>query len=196
MQKENYFEELYDRAQKTANSRFNAHRRLTHHNNASLWTISCFSIGLIVIPLIQTFGLETRFSSEYNSFIQVVLAIVILVISIILNMTNFAVRADKIHACGMALNTFSRKVHKCTREPYESNDYDRLVNEYEGILQQYENHSNIDYLFTKMRMTNYYKSLWWFPVYVYGLYTIQFLPYILLLAIELVWIYMLVTHTT
>lgn len=194
--KKNHFEELYDRVQKTANSRFNAHRRLTHHNNASLWTISCFSTGLIVIPLIQTFGLEMRFTAEYASFIQVVLAIVILVISIILNMTNFAVRADNIHTCGMTLNTFARKVHRYINEPPEANDYDRLVNEYECILQCYENHSNTDYLFTKLRMTDHYKNPWWFSVYVRMLYTVQFLPYIMLLSIELIWIYMLVTHAT
>lgn len=194
MQKINHFEELYDRVQKTANSRFNAHRRLIHHNNASLWTITCFSTGLIIIPLIQTFGLQTRFSSEYINFIQVVLAIVILIISIILNMTNFAVRADKVHTCGMTLNAFARKIHKCINEPLSSDKYDEIVNEYERVLQKYENHSNVDYLFTKLRMTNYYKNPWWFFAYVRIIYMVQFLPYILLLSIEFFWIYMLVTR--
>lgn len=196
MQKDNHFEELYDRVQKTAISRFNAHRRLTHHNYASLWTITCFSTGLILIPLIHTFGLESRFSSEYSSFIQVVLAIVILVISVILNMTNFSVRADRIHNCGMVLNAFARKVHRHINDNSDSTTYDTLVNEYDHILQKHENHSNIDYLFTKLRMTNYYSNAWWYPPYVRCLYTIQFLPYILLLGIELIWIYQLVTPAT
>ena len=196
MQKENHFEELYDRVQKTANSRFFAHDRLRHHQSVSLWTITCFSMGLIFVPLIQTFGLEARFSTAFTSFTQVVLAIVILVISVLLNMANFAVRADRIHQCGMVLNALARKIHRHINEKTEGEDYDSLVKDYDHILQKYENHSRIDYLFTKNHMTNYYKNPWYFPIYIRGLYLIQFLPYIFLLGFEIVWIYLMVTPKT
>lgn len=195
-QNNNHFVELYGRVQKTANTRFNAHRRLIHHNNASLWTITCFSMGLIFIPLIETFGLESRFSDEYSSFIQVILAITILVISIILNMTNFSVRADRIHNCGMVLNSFARIVHRHVNDNSTPDVYDQLVKKYDEILQKHENHANIDYLFTKLRMTNYYTNPRGFSLYVRGLYLLQFTPYIILLGMEVVWIYTLVTPVT
>lgn len=150
-------------------------------------------MGLIFIPLIHTFELGSRFSPDYSSFIQVVLAIVILVISVILNMTNFSVRADRIHQCGMILNALARKVHRHINESSDSGTYDELVKEYDAVLQRYENHSSIDYMFTKNHMNNYYKNPWYFPFYIRLRYGVQFLPYLFLLGLEVPWIYILVT---
>lgn len=108
-------------------------------------------------------------------------------------MTNFAVRADRIHSCGMTLNALARKVHRCINEPQNAVDYDQLVTEYEEVLQRHENHSNIDYLFTKLQMTNYYKNSWWLPLHVRLVYGAQFLPYVALLLLEFSWVYLLVT---
>lgn len=193
MQANDHFEELYDRVQKTATCRFYAHDRLKMQHNVSLWTIALFSVGLIFIPLVHTFGLETRFSLEYSSFIQVVFAIVILVISIILNMTNNSVRADRIHQCGMILNALSRRIHRHINEESSPDEYDLLVQEYDDILQRYENHAPIDYMFTKSHMTNYYHMPWYFHIYVRFRYALIFLPYILLLGLEVSWIYLLIT---
>ncbi|MCG5495912.1 SLATT domain-containing protein [Ectothiorhodospira variabilis] len=195
MQKHSHLEELYDRVQKTACSRFFAHDRLKKHHAASLWTIAFFSVGLIVIPLIQTFGLHTRFSESYIGFIQVVLAIVILTISIMLNMSNFSVRADRIHKCGMVLNALARRVHGKLGAGCSEDEYEALVTEYNDILQAYENHSRIDYLFTKRHMTNYYKVKWYQSAYYEALYWLQFSPYAILIVFEGAWIYMLVKPT-
>ena len=193
MEKENHFEELYDRVHKTACCRFFAHDRLKNHHNASLWTITFFSMGLIFVPLIQTFGLETRFSSNYTNFIQVVLAIVILVISVLLNMTNFSVRADRMHQCGMVLNAFARKIHRHINEKSDANFYDGLVAEYDAVLQRFENHSPMDYLFAKNHLTSSYQNSWYFPLYIRARYALQFFPYLFLLGLEGSWFYMLVT---
>lgn len=192
MQKENHFEELYDRIHKTTACRFFAHDRLKAHHNASLWTITFFSMGLIFIPLLQSFGLEMRFSSNYTNFIQVVLAIVILVISILLNMTNFSVRADRMHQCGMILNSLARKVHRHINEDKSGDSYEGLVKEYDAVLQRFENHSPLDYLFAKNHLTSSYTNSWYFPAYIRIRYAGQFLPYIALLGLEAAWFSMLV----
>ncbi|RUO26594.1 hypothetical protein CWE09_07790 [Aliidiomarina minuta] len=192
MQKDNHLEELYDRVQKTASSRFFAHDRLKKHHAASLWTIAFFSIGLIVIPLVQTFGLDVRFSDNYISFIQVLLAIVILVISIMLNMSNFAVRADRIHKCGMVLNALARKIHGRIETVCSGEEFEALVHEYNNILQAYENHSRVDYLFTKRHMTNYYSVRWYQSIYYDFIYWIQFSTYAILITLVVAWIYMLI----
>jgi hypothetical protein len=191
VQKQNHFEELYDRAHKTAVCRFFAHVRLRDHHNASLWTITFFSMGLIFVPLIQIFELETRFTTNYTNFIQVVLAIVILVISVMLNMTNFSVRADKMHQCGMILNAFVRRIHRHIVESSTPEIYEELVKEYDAILQRYENHSPIDYLFAKNHLTGSYQNPWYFPIYIRVRYAFQFFPYLLLLGLEVSWFYML-----
>jgi len=192
VQKENHYEELYDRMIKTAACRFAANDRLKAHHNASLWTITFFSMGLIVIPLVETFGLKSNFSSNYTSFIQVVLAIVILVISVLLNMTNFSVRAEKMHQCALAVNTLARKVHRHINDNSSSSKYEDLVKEYDNILQRFENHSRVDYLYAKKHLSGHYNNPWYFPFTARLHYFYQFLPYIVLLGIEAIWLYMLV----
>lgn len=192
MQNCRHLEELCDRVQKTASSRFFAHDRLRRHHAASLWTIALFSVGLIVIPLIQTFDLNARFSVSYINFIQVVFAIVVLVISIMLNMSNFLARADRMHNCGMVLNALARKIEGRIEGGCGEEEYQALVNEYNAILQAYENHSRIDYLFTKRHMRNYYKLSVAQAAYYEILYWLQFFPYVILLVFEVAWIYKLV----
>ncbi|EKG2462403.1 SLATT domain-containing protein, partial [Vibrio vulnificus] len=193
VQKQNHIEELYDRIRKTACSRFYAHDRLQLHNNASLWTITFFSMGLIFIPLVDTFGLESSFSSNYTNFIQVVLAILILVFSALLSLANFAVRADRIHQCGMTLNALAIRVHKSINEGVTPEEYEALAKEYDDVLQKHENHSSLDYLYTKNHMSNYYNNPWYFPIYIRLRFAIQFIPYALLLIGESAWIYLMVT---
>lgn len=192
MQKENHFEELHDRVQKTATSRFFAHERLKAKVNASLWTITFFSMGLIFIPLIETFKLNPNVVPAHSSFIQIVLAIVILVISVILSMTNYSVRADRMHQCGMLLNALARKIHRYINEKATSEVYEIAAKEYDEILQRHENHASIDYLYTKNHMKNYYKNSWYFPFYIRVIYFVQFTPYIGLLALEVACVYFLI----
>lgn len=192
MQKENHYEELYDRMVKTSACRFAANDRLRAHHNISLWTITFFSMGLIAIPLIETFGLRTNFSSNYTSFIQVFLAVVVLVISLLLNMASFSVRAEKMHQCGLLVSTLARKVHRHMNEESSSVKYDDFVKDYDNILQRVENHSRVDYLYAKKNLTSHYSNPWYFPIIARFQYLFQFLPYIVLLTIEAVWLFMLV----
>ena len=179
---------------KTAACRFAANDRLKTHHNASLWTITFFSMGLIAIPLIQTFGIETNFSSNYISFIQVVLAIVILVISVLLNMASFSVRAEKMHQCALLVNSLARKTQRHVNEQSDSGVYEELIKEYDNILQRFDNHSRVDYLYAKKHLSSHYQNPWYFPLTARLQYLYQFLPYIALLSIEVIWVFMLVSN--
>lgn len=191
MQKENHFDELYDRMLKTAACRFAANDRLKAHHNVSLWTITFFSMGLIFIPLVDIFGLNSNFSPNYTSFIQVVLAIVILVISVLLNMAGFSVRAEKMHQCAMLVNNLARKTHRHINDQSNPEIYDELIREYDDVLQRFENHARIDYLYAKKHLSSHYKNPWHFPVTVRVKYFFQFTPYIFLLGLEVSWLVLL-----
>lgn len=185
MQKENPFEELYDRVHKTAASRFFAHDRLKAHQNASIWTITASSLILIIIPLAQTFEIQYGFTNNQLNFIQVSLAITILVLSAILSMANFSVRAEKIHQCGMILNALARKIHRHISDKSGSDVYDQLAKEYDDTLQKYENHTPVDYLYTKNHLTASYRNPWYFPIYIRIRYAFEFFWYFVLLGVEL-----------
>src|SRR4051812_39751974 len=83
-----HFKKLYGRVSKTAAARYNATRRLRMHNAASLWTISLFSLGLILVSLLQALALPIPFAPAIVNLVQVFLSITILVISVILTMSN------------------------------------------------------------------------------------------------------------
>ena len=148
-----HFEELLDRVGKTASSRLFAHERLKIHATLSLWTISFFSMGLIFTPLAQIYNFELNYSSDYIGFMQVVFAIVILVVSNILSMSNFSVRADRMHDCGMSLNALARKIQGAVNDK-TIDSYVELSDKYEALLQRHENHAFIDYLYTKNRSSD------------------------------------------
>lgn len=181
------YQELYDRIIKTAKSRFHAQVRLEHHNKAALWTITLSSFILLVAPLAQGFGIELHKDQQLINLIQVLLTVLILVVSVALSMANFSVRSERIHSCGMELNSLARKVYPKQSVQEVGSDYESYSNEYDSILRRYENHSRIDFLRTKNDMNYYYKNSAWFSWLVKLRYLYEFSLYIVILMVEILW---------
>jgi|GEM_PF-2365709 len=183
------YEELYDRVNKTTKNRFHAQRRLDHHNWASLMTITLFSICLLVLPLAKAFSIDLNASDKVIDFVQSLLAIVILVVSVILSMANFAVRAEKVHSCGMELNSLLRRIYPKKASKSDADDqYEEFSKEYDDILYRYENHKKIDHMHTVLAMSNYYKPSWWYRPVVTIRYFLEFWTYATLIALVLIWV--------
>lgn len=183
------YEELYDRVNKTTKSRFHSQRRLNHHNWASLLTITLFSVCLLVLPLAKAFGIELNASEKVIDFVQSLLAIVILVVSVILSMANFAVRAEKIHSCEMELNSLLRRIYpKKSHKSEADEDYEEFSKEYDEILYRYENHKKIDHMHTVLAMSDYYKPSWWYRPTVALRYFLEFWTYATLISLVLIWV--------
>jgi hypothetical protein len=68
-------------------------------------------------------------------------------------------------------------------------DYDRLSQEYDNILKRYENHTEIDFMKTKLAMAYYYKNPFWYRPVVIVRYLLEFWLYVLVLCAEVWWIY-------
>ena len=181
------YQELHDRITKTTKNRFNTQRRLEHHNKAVLWTITLSSFILLITPLAQGFGIELNNNQQIINLIQVLLTILILVVSVILSMANFAVRSERIHNCGMELNSLARKVYPKIHLDSVDAEYDSFNKEYDDILRRCENHSKIDFLKTKTDMNDYYKNPFWFPMWVNLMYLSEFSLYIIILLGEIWW---------
>ena len=183
-----HFHKLYGRVSKTAASRFNASRRLRIHNAASLWTISLFSLGLILVSLLQALALPLPYSDKLVNLIQVFLSITILVISVILTMNNYGIRAERFHACGLEMSEIALKLERVEREDGTIEDYNAFADEYSEILRRYDNHEQIDFMFMKLQKPQHYSEPRWFSFLVYARFGAQFLPYAVLLLLEALWI--------
>jgi uncharacterized membrane protein len=185
------YKDLYDRVNKTAKNRFAAQIRLEHHNKAVLWTITLSSIFLLVTPLAQGFGIKLTQEKALIDFAQILLTIVILAVSIILSMANFAVRGERIHNCGMELNGLARRIFPKLGLNKEDAEYVKVNKEYDEILYRYENHTTVDFMRTKLEMSQYYQSQFWeYPVFVVRYYS-EFWLYFSILGAGAYWIALL-----
>ncbi len=162
-QKESPAEHLLRAMTITASARFNASRRLRVHQNASLWAVSAFSLVLIIVPLLSRFGVATNFSPPTIELLNIVAAIVILMISILVNSSNFAERAEKMHRCALELNALGREVKLQIEESgSDTTNLRDLQARYEEILARYENHDDLDFRVAQAnKFPEFYGIRWW-----------------------------------
>ncbi|MGY3945149.1 SLATT domain-containing protein [Aeromonas tecta] len=139
--------ELLRRTKLTTKSRYIANERLSTHQKVSQWTVAFISAALIFIPLFQAYGVEISISEKLLNSFQAILAVMVLVYSLLLGQENFVSRAEAMHRSGVELGKFARKLRGF---PEDYNKYYELVEEYYSILEKYENHKPIDYLFTRL----------------------------------------------
>ena len=149
----------------TTSARFSAGHRLKRHETFSLWSISFSSLFLIVISLLRPFGIPLRYSNAIVDLSQVVASAVILVVSLLVNGSKFAERAEKMHRCGLELNALTREVELALQDTTSGESVTDLQHRYDEMLSKYENHSNIDYKMAQIRRApEYYGIHWWHKI--------------------------------
>ena len=164
--------------------RFSASRRLKKHEALSLWTISIFSVGLIVLPIAKALGVQTN-ASQMVTMLEVASAIVILVYSIIVNKSDFSHRSSQYHHCGLELNDLNRKLYKYKDREVSDEDVDKYTNTYNEILRRYENHSNLDFFSAKVNsFPEYYGLNLGHRILLWLWYSLEYSHYFLLLGIQ------------
>ena len=149
---DNRLHELLRRTKITTKSRYRASERLELHHKLSQWTVSLISVALVFIPLVQTFGISAGIEVIYLNATQATLAILVLVYSLLLGQENFISRAQAMHRNGVELGRFARKLAG-KGEKVSDDEYFSLAEEYYDILEKYENHKPIDYLYTRLSDT-------------------------------------------
>ncbi|MGY2177719.1 SLATT domain-containing protein [Pseudomonas azotoformans] len=172
---------------KTVSARFQASRRLDFHNKLSLFSISLFSIILILVALLQLVGFRFSFGDVVVNIGQVFLSIVILCFSIAISMSDFSLRSFKFHECGVQLNELAYKLMNKWGVVLSDREYEERLSEYFNILSKYENHTESD----NSRVNRKAK-------YVGGSavgYYLRFSLYFMLIAVSLVWFLILVAKS-
>lgn len=151
------FKELYRRVEVTCKSRYNASTRLQWQHTLSQWTIAILSMGLIVISLISFSDIEVRFSGDYVHVMQVIFASLVLTYSLLIGTENFSQRSEKLHRCGLELGRLLRTL-KPYKEGEKSDDskYEELQGKYYDVLEKYENHTPVDFMFTRLDLSERY----------------------------------------
>lgn len=170
---------------KTVAARFQASRRLDFHNKLSLFSISLFSIILILVALLQLVDFRFSFDSAVVNIGQVFLSIVILCFSIAISMSDFSLKSSKHHDCGVQLNELVYKLMNKWGVVLSDQEYEQNLNEYFNILSKYENHTEAD----NSRVNKKIKYVEWSGAGYYS----RFSLYFLLIAVALGWFFALIT---
>lgn len=180
----------------TSTARFGAAQRLRRHETYSLWSISLCSLFVILVSILEPFGIKLTLPTNIVNLSLVAASSVILVVSIIVNGEKYGERAEKMHNCAMEINTLAAKLEESifNKLPDKTGEI-RL--DYEQILKRYENHSDIDFEHAKIRRySTHYKVGWLDRVSFFIKYHSAFLPYFILLISIFIYSYCLIFGVT
>jgi SMODS and SLOG-associating 2TM effector domain family 5 len=153
------------------------------HHRLSQWTAALASAALLMIPLLQAFGVPVEYTPQQLNVIQSVLAVVVLILSLLLGSEGFAVKAEKMHRCGTELNQLAQEMSVYSDEDKDA--YSLYIQKYHTILQKYENHKQIDYRLHQLQnRDDYFTSTWHYytaAIQVVPRYYISFMIYVIAL---------------
>jgi hypothetical protein len=153
------FNELYRRIIITTSTRYSSAIRLSFHQRSSQWVTALVSVALIVIPLLKAMKVPLNHPPQLLDAIEVILAVLVLVYSLLLGNENYSGRAEKMQSCALALGRLSRKIYPYLNQPHDQNIYANFSQEYHDILEKYPNHDPIDYkLYRLSKADEYYPN--------------------------------------
>ncbi len=156
---ENIFDELYRRVYITSRSSFCAARRLEQQSKWSQWTVALASVALVVIPLAQSVDLPLPLDAKILNVLEIFLAIVVLVFSLLIGAENYLVKASEMQQRGLELAKIYYALEPYRAKGGNSKSYERFYKEYDVILSKHENHLPIDYDEHKLlKRKDFYKT--------------------------------------
>ncbi|MFH2051219.1 MAG: SLATT domain-containing protein [bacterium] len=153
----------------TKGARFVAARRLETKAKLSVWALSSFSAYLIVFSILGAmFDLSPiGISEQIVTFSLITLSILVLVVSQEINRSEYRWRAFEHHKCALEIGRLYSRLRMIKKEDGTPADIvlvEEISNEYQVVLEKYENHEGIDYdLFRVLKSDYEDHSLGWWP---------------------------------
>ena len=165
------FNELNRRVVTTTSIRYGSATRLSSHHRFSQWVVTLVSVALIIIPLFQAMKVPLKHSPQLLDAVEVLLAVIVLVYSLLLGNENYSGRAEKMLTCGLELGRLSRRIYPHLDKPHEQALYEELSEEYHDILEKYPNHDSVDYKLYRVSQPNeYYMNKF---VYIFDWFSVK-----------------------
>src|SRR5439155_26212164 len=131
---------LYSKMRKTAKARFNCAKRFSTHQALSLWSLPLFSAGLIGMTLLSVLHIRTNLDAPFYDLLQIMLALLVLVLSLLLSANKYSDRSEKIHRCALEINALCHDLLPyCAPGKDDLAMYDQTLEKYGNILNSYEN---------------------------------------------------------
>lgn len=147
-----FLEELNYKIWSTKGSRFNANKRLLQVSKLSNLCNSMLSVYLIAIGLLSVYNIynEKLYNENLIAYSITCLSILLLVFGQIENAKEYSLKAKEYHNCGLELSGLYNelRIFKTLIENPSLDDKlrftQKISNEYQRILEKFENHEPID----------------------------------------------------
>lgn len=176
------YQRLHEKMDKTARSRFIAARRFEVHETLSLYTVVIISCSVIGLTLLDGLKMLQPEAEKLSAFLQVFCALGVLVYSVILSKSDFALHAYRHHECALALNRLKNAVFKHMVDTPKTDQFAKSAEEYASILEKYENHIHLDFQCMQSQTKTYhaeYRIGWWFQFHVLLRFAFVYWHYVL-----------------
>ena len=170
-----FLEELKHKLWSTRGSRLRASERLKTMEKYSILSISFLSAYLIIFGLLSVYNLfnENRVSEDLIPFSITSVSIFLLVFSLFENSKNYSVRSLQFHNCSLEISRLYNELQ--TFKSYERSASvedlkeftTQLQDRYQTVLENYENHSQIDNKRFKLDHRDYYSEIEWYHSFIY-----------------------------
>ena len=190
--KEQSLRSLYSKMKKTAKARFNCATRLQRHQTFSLWSLSLFSTGLIGMTLLSALNIHTNIDVAHFNLLQIMLALLVLILSLLLSANSYSDRAEKMHRCALEVNELCHRIlPDCKDDTDKPEIYRNALAEYSSALEAFENHAPIDFDLVRIELSVDYpltfRQKMWIRIryfFSFGLYV----ALVILLLASFVWV--------
>lgn len=178
--------------------RFNAAKRYEIYNKYSNLTTALLASYALFLSVLQL--LPLKFNNDLISSITIAISLFLISLSLYIWARDYSVKALKHHECGRKLAKMQDKVQIILeRGNITSDNVETLINEYNSILDNYDNHKEIDL----MEVYNQYKAdfpnkigtseCWFsFKFNTYYFMQVYLIYYLLLLGIPLISVLLLI----
>lgn len=196
-----FLEELSYKIWSTKGARFQADKRLKKKSKLSTISLAILSAYLIIASLISVYNINNGGNENLINYSITALSILLLVANMFENNQDYKLRANTFHNCGLELGILYSKLRTFKTLKENSTNYEiyrfcqELTENYQNVLNKYENHDPIDYDKFKTLNTDHFKELSESEIKqikkrynweIYGWYTIMIcLPPILIITLIL-----------
>ena len=134
----------------TAAARFNAAHRLRRHERASLFSISFCSLAVVIISMLEPFGVTLSVPEGAVNLSLAGVSLIILVVSLLVSGRKYGERAEQMHQGAVEINAISRRLDTAIAKS-DQNAIEQLSEDYEAVLKVHENHEHLDYRVARIR---------------------------------------------
>jgi hypothetical protein len=162
--KKTYDSELEYKLWVTKGSRFNANKRYLDQDKLSIKAIGYLTAYVLIINLLSLTPVIKSYislSSDFLSVATIGLSILILVFSQIEASGDYKIKAEKMHSSakeiGKIYNELEMFRYSDLSEETKYARYVTLTENYNSILDKYDNHDRIDFLLFKANNASYFK---------------------------------------